>query len=48
MMGNLDAWVAEWPATADQPGWNNVTSRRFNDIVRQADTEVVNGLRGPL
>ena len=45
-MSNLDAWVAEWPATADQPGWNNVTSRRFNDIVRQADTEVVNGLRG--
>ena len=45
-MRNLDAWVAEWPANADQPGWNNVTSRRFNDIVRQADTEVVNGLRG--
>ena len=45
-MGNLDAWVAEWPANADQPGWNNVTSRRFNEIVRQADTEVVNGLRG--
>ena len=46
LMRNLDAWVAEWPATADQPGWNNVTSRRFNEIVRQADTEVVNGLRG--
>ena len=45
-MSNLDAWVAEWPANADQPGWNNVTSRRFNEIVRQADTEVVNGLRG--
>jgi hypothetical protein len=46
LMGNLDAWVAEWPANADQPGWDKVTSRRFNDIVRQADTEVVNGLRG--
>jgi len=45
-MSNLDAWVAEWPANADQPGWNNVTSRRLNEIVRQADTEVVNGLRG--
>ena len=45
LMGQIDAWVATWPSDAEQDGWDKVKSQRFNDIVRNADAQVVNALR---
>ena len=41
LMGDLDRWVESWPYDAEQDGWNDVKSRRFNDIVHAADAKVV-------
>ena len=46
LMGDLDKWVESWPYDAEQDGWNDVKSRRFNDIVHAADAKVVAALRG--
>ena len=46
LMGDLDKWVESWPYDADQDGWSDVKSSRFNEIVRAADAKVVAALRG--
>lgn len=40
LMQNLDAWVATWPNTANDPGWSNVDSSQFNTYVSQAENQV--------
>lgn len=40
LMQNLDAWVATWPNTANDPGWSSVDSSKFNTYVSQAENQV--------
>lgn len=44
LMRNLDAWVATWPSTANDPGWSNVDSSQFNTYVSQAENQVATEL----
>ena len=44
IMTDLEAWVAEWPATAIEPGWGNVQSNRFNQIVNEAQSAMMASL----
>ena len=44
VMTDIEAWVAQWPATINDPGWENVQSDRFNQIVNQAQSTLTASL----
>ncbi len=44
IMTDIEAWVGEWPATAIEPGWDNVQSNRFNQIVNEAQSAMMASL----
>ena len=44
IMADVETWVAEWPATAIEPGWDNVQSNRFNQIVNEAQSAMMASL----
>jgi len=44
MMAAIDQWVATWPNTIDDDGWNNVNSNQFNTIITTAENQVATSL----
>lgn len=44
IMADIETWVSEWPATAIAPGWDNVQSNRFNQIVNEAQSAMMASL----
>jgi conjugal transfer/type IV secretion protein DotA/TraY len=44
IMADVETWVAEWPTTANEPGWDNVQSNRFNQIVNEAQSAMMTSL----
>lgn len=48
VMTDTEAWVAEWPETINESGWENVNSDRLNSIVNQARSTLTATLRAQI
>lgn len=44
MMAELDNWVNQWPASINDPGWDQVNSDKFNTIVNKWEEKVATDL----
>lgn len=44
LMKDIDAWVSTMPYSVTQPGWNNINSQTFNQIVDKAQQAVISNL----
>lgn len=44
VMADLDTWVKTWPSDTTQPGWDTVSSDRFNVIINQAQSTLTESL----
>lgn len=44
LMRDIDAWTSTMPVSVTQSGWNNVESRRFNEIVKRHEDALISNI----